>query len=609
MRIKKYFNRMSSKIYWIYLLSFTLMLLCICLVLVIGIHTEMAGQLGRARADVLKQVGERINSINSSTITISNLYCYDKRLEEALEADYFKMSAEAEETKEYLTRVKSSYDAAFADAGIEYEIVLIGENGFRYVSEKTADYEYNSLRKQLWYRRFYSRGRELEFISSFKDSFGNEREQVVFGVYRNIYAKDGRRLGTLIVKLKEEILFRLYETILDSKNHIYVIDKDGNIVSDMDKSRLGLNFISVDNFQSIYAGREYHVINKLGQRTLLSYYYDEQTNWTIIEEIPCRILFAPLYKSLLTVGAVLLFCYGLAVIVSHSTAKRISGPLLHLCDSMNQVKEGNLDVISSVKGYEEVERLKDSFNDMAGTIRRLLGEIRLKERNKREVELDFLRLQINPHFLYNTLFSIQCLTETGRNEEAVYMLGAFITLLRGTLSVNNQYISVEKEIENVEKYLVLQQLRYRDKVSFETDMEEETRQCLMPPFLLQPIVENAVFHGIEGKGDSGMIIIESRIEEENLYLCVSDDGIGMSQEEQSGLLEELQKKKHKNMHKKKDSIGMSNVSDRIRLNFGEAYGIELESAVGIGTTVRLKLPVLREKSGSIEAAETAGEGV
>ena len=221
----------------------------------------------------------------------------------------------------------------------------------------------------------------------------------------------------------------------------------------------------------------------------------------------------------------------------------------------------------------------------------MLEDIKHKEAYKRRIENDLLRAQINPHFLYNTLFSIKCLVETGKPEEVSEMISAFIDFLKMTLRQDADLITLNEEFVITEKYLILQQIRYGNMLSFEFETDENAGECMVPALILQPIVENAIFHGIEAKGEVGIIVITSKLQDDNLIITINDDGIGMSADK----VENIAKQCNKKEYTRNVSIGIANVSGRIRVDFGDEYGINIESEPDIGTTVTLKLPIIRKK--------------
>lgn len=586
--IKKAFGKLKVQLYMGYAVTFTAISVLIISVMFLGIRRMMISQIGQSRLDVLKQISERSNSIKNSTITISNLYRYDKTV-----LDYLRSEDIDERCYDYLDGLKENYDRVFHDVGLSYDVVIMGENEVQYASGGRESYNFEGLKNQLWFRKKYDSEGDIAFISSFRETFNksSQAERYVFGAFRSVMNAEGDELGTILVNVDEKYLEELYAQI-GQKSHIYIFDSKGNIVSGREKSLLGKNYIGVENFRDLYGENETHIIKKLGKEYLLSNYYDSQTGWTIVEEMPGSVIMRSLDQFMWVLIAVLAGCLAACAAVSYCVAGRVSKPIIKLCGSMNQIRQGEFDVSCDTGGYEEVDLLRDSFNDMAGEIRNLMESVQLKEIKKRKSEMDFLRAQINPHFLYNTLFSIQCMTELGKNDQAVLMMSAFIDLLKKTLSVDRDFITLKEELESTEKYLVLQQIRYGNKVHFECEMEDAAGRLLVPALIIQPIVENAIFHGIEAKEDMGLIIVEAAVVNGEVQITVSDDGVGMEEKE----LEQLCRRMDAREYRSDKSIGIINVQNRIKINFGEVYGLTVESEVGIGTSVTMRLPAIEQKN-------------
>ncbi|WP_320993803.1 sensor histidine kinase [Hungatella sp.] len=593
-KFKQASGKLKTQLYLGYGVTFAVLSLLIISFLFLGVKQLMMDQIGQSRLDVLKQISERSNTIKNSTITISNLYRYDEEVQRCLSENGLS-EEEMEQAGRYLDGVKENYDRVFHDVGVAYDVVILGDNGFRYASRGRDHYDFDGLESQLWYKRSYDAENDIVFISSFREKFdlSSREERYVFAAFRRVAGTDGRETGTILVNVDEKYLEDLYGTAEDRSN-LYIFDKKGNIVSSREKSLLGKNFIGVDNFRRLYGENEYHIIKKLGQDYLLSNYYDPQTGWTIVEEMPCAVILQPLNQALVLLLAIVSSCLLAGTGAACYMSERISKPILKLCRLMDRVKQGDFDVISDIRGYEEVNQLKDSFNEMAAEIKKLLEDIRDNEMQKRKSEMDFLRAQINPHFLYNTLFSIQCMIELKKNDQAVLMMAAFTDLLKKTLSVDTDFITLKEEFESTEKYLVLQQIRYGDKIHYECEMGAETEQCLVPALIIQPIVENAIFHGIEAKEEAGLIIVESVVSEGALLITVSDDGVGLDEKELARMTAQFGEREYQSGR----SIGILNVLNRIKINFGEEYGLTVESEPGIGTSVTMRLPVvLKEMQG------------
>lgn len=546
----------------------------------------MIKEIGKSRIDVLRQIGERTNSIKKSVITISNLYSINPHVYTTLKSDDPELLEK--DTKDYLDKIKSEYDLVFKEVGVSYYVTIIGNNGFNYSSYDGNYYNYEGLKSQLWYKKVLESNGDIYFVSSFRDYFGEDKTKYVFSAARVLKDSNGDILGTLLINVNERHLAETYKSVLNGNNSIYIIDEKGNVVSHTKQDMCGMNFINTDNFKKLYGENSYNTINKSSGDYLITNYYDNQTGWTIIEEMPSRIIFSELYAVLWILGIVIITCLSISLIVAFYISREISKPILNLCNSMDEVKKGNFDVLSDIEGFDEINKLKDGFNQMTLEIKKLLEDIRRQEFYKRKVELDFLRAQINPHFLYNTLFSIRCLVGMGKNEQASDMIIAFIDLLKMTLNVDSKLILLSDEFTSTEKYLNLQKFRYSDKISFECEIDERTKNCLVPALILQPIVENSLFHGIEAKNDGGTIIVESEIKDNKLIISIIDDGIGMT----SDAIQDIMEKCGNKEYGRNSMVGIANIDNRIKINFGEEYGISINSEVNIGTTVTLTLPVI-----------------
>ena len=211
------------------------------------------------------------------------------------------------------------------------------------------------------------------------------------------------------------------------------------------------------------------------------------------------------------------------------------------------------------------------------------------EEQKRKSEWKALQAQIQPHFLYNTLDSIIWMSHAGRNEEVVEMTSALALLLRSSIGDGSDTNTLKKEIAHVRSYLTIQKMRYNEKLRYEIDLDPQTEDCLLPKLILQPLVENAIYHGIKVKQQGGTVRIESLLEEDRLLITVEDDGVGMTPEQ----LETILDKKESDAESTK--IGVYNVNERLQLFFGPDAAMKYYSTPGKRTMVMLVLPIVREK--------------
>ena len=232
--------------------------------------------------------------------------------------------------------------------------------------------------------------------------------------------------------------------------------------------------------------------------------------------------------------------------------------------------------------------LSDQYDHMVIRIGELIEHIREEQELKRKTELKLLQAQINPHFLYNTLDTIVWLAEGKRHQDVVDMITALSSFLRMGLNNGKDFITIRGEAEHVKSYLQIQHFRYEDIMDYEIDFKEQIMDFSTLKLTLQPIVENALYHGIKNCRKKGFLKISGWQEEEDILLKVEDNGIGMKPEE----LEKMQRLVRNGGEDLglREGFGIANVAERIRLNFGETYGVSIESEYGVGTSVTVRIP-------------------
>lgn len=288
----------------------------------------------------------------------------------------------------------------------------------------------------------------------------------------------------------------------------------------------------------------------------------------------------------ITVGtAVLILAAALLVgwIISHM----LSRPLQQLETAMEQFEQdADGFTFQPVAGTREVQELSDSFGHMVGRIQRLMTTVREEEIDLRKTELKALQAQINPHFLYNTLDSIAWMCERGKNADAVKMVHALAKLFRISISKGHELIPIEKELQHAEAYLLIQKFRYKNQFTYHFTVDESCLHDLCNKITLQPIIENAITHGLDLLVEPGHIEIEVAADGDDVLFKVSDDGIGMPPEQVAELLQ--------NEPSDRTGIGIKNVNDRLRIYFGPQYGLSIESVPDEGTTVTIRMPRVPE---------------
>ncbi len=285
---------------------------------------------------------------------------------------------------------------------------------------------------------------------------------------------------------------------------------------------------------------------------------------------------------------VVAFFVFLLFLINSLISSRITAPIKELEKSVNALEEGELDTEISVGGSYEIQHLARSIRNMAQQIQKLMQDIVMEHESKRKSEFDTLQSQINPHFLYNTLDIIVWMIENEQKNEAVKVVTALARFFRISLSKGKSIISVGDELEHVRNYLMIQQMRFKNKFTYRIKSDPEVLELASLKLMLQPLVENAIYHGMEYMDGDGEILVQAGKRDGYLVYTVQDNGLGMTKEQAEGLLTE-----HVHVSSGRGSgIGVKNVNERIRLYFGEGYGLAIWSEPDEGTIITIKLPVI-----------------
>ena len=324
------------------------------------------------------------------------------------------------------------------------------------------------------------------------------------------------------------------------------------------------------------------VLTSLIQEYVQSYiYYETQS----LEVIRVRLLDQEKIVLVTSTAAFVLILM-ISLGVSRRITKSVANPIKKLCEATEKVAQGDFTTEIVIESGDELQGLTSSVNDMKDKIGGLIEDIRIEQDNLRATELKLLQAQINPHFLYNTLDTIVWLAEGKKTEDVVGMVTHLSDFFRTVLSEGEDYISIREEQMHVRSYLSIQQVRYQDILEYSIDIERSIYSYMLLKLTLQPLVENALYHGIKKQRGMGKITVRGYEEGGDICFQVEDNGIGMSREK----LQELRKKVVGKGNTDQRGFGLANVEERIRMNYGEGYGLIFESEEGVGTIVTVRIP-------------------
>lgn len=371
---------------------------------------------------------------------------------------------------------------------------------------------------------------------------------------------------------------------IGQRGYCFLMDEDGNIIYHPQQQLLyaGLKSEDTEALAALSDGAwaddtviySLNSVGDSGWRVVGVSYVDELVNRNVNEMI--RLSF--------WLAAVVL-C--VALLTSLLLSKLLGRPLRGLADAMESF-ESDADHFSyrPVGGTREVQELSDSFEHMVLRIQQLMSTVREEEINLRKTELKALQAQINPHFLYNTLDSIAWMCEQGRNADAVRMVHALARLFRISISRGHEFIPIARELEHAESYLQIQMYRYKNQFTYAFDVDPDCLGYYCNKITLQPIIENAINHGLDLMVEEGRIDVVVRSEGEDIVFSVRDNGVGMSAEQIEAIM-------HSDASDR-TGIGIRNVNDRLQIYFGKNYGISISSEPDVGTCVEIRMPKLKE---------------
>ncbi|WP_339253711.1 sensor histidine kinase [Paenibacillus sp. FSL P2-0136] len=419
---------------------------------------------------------------------------------------------------------------------------------------------------------------------------GDSRE--VFSVLRNVSSVSSlQKIGIIVF----DISISLFKGIVDPVNAVtlgstMIVDDRGGVMYASPQadgsSRLLEDY--TDQFLQKVKGPEGHFQLSLeGKEYLAVYTVSRRTGWTTLVSIPLERILSPVAKTrnaqMLTTLVIIAFALIVATFISHALTK----PLKSLVRLMKQVQHGNLDVWVNPRFNDEIGMLGSHFNRMIIRVKGLLEEVTLTEKRKQKADMRTLQNQINPHFIYNTLESIRMLAEGSddpRVAKLTYLLG--IQMRYGVVR-SEELVTIRQELDHTRNYLDMLQIRFPDKFSLEIEVPDNLLPLPVIKLVFQPIVENAVFHGLEPKEGPGTIRVTGRAEGNQAVFCVEDDGVGMNKHTLHTLNDSLAC----GADGERFGIGLSNVNERLRMDYGSPFGLRVESEAGRGTRVILRIEI------------------
>ena len=559
-------------------------------------HSRAFNERGNYEEENLVNMEAYLNSYLEEVDSIAKNVNYNYYLQDYLETvikeeDDYVDSGIGKNMRSYEMSSQAFSDTLLSRADIS-SIMIFGKkkmllNRSMYTYQKVAlDYS-----KLDWYAKAVAKPQDAIITGPNRHSFFDTDDEVI-SLSREVQSyENGTFRGVILINLNMNKITEICNSFQEKQeNFICIINDKGELVYEQQNGRERFAFDEKENRQELNTAlgktkESCFRLNYRGEKYLVTRTDMKTTGWTLVSMVPYKSVMA----ETMAISGVMILAVAITLIVTLLLLNRIlTGvvkPLKKLEKYMVQVNPDNMDQRMEILTDDEIGHLSMKFNQMMDRIRNLKEQVIEEQEDKRKYELQALQAQINPHFLYNTLDSIIWMAETN-DSNIVAMTEALAKLFRISLNKGNEEISLERELEHVKNYLIIQSMRYADKFTYEISAEPGVERCRTIKLILQPIVENCIYHGIKKKRGTGKITIRAYRREQNLIIEVSDDGCGMPEEICRKILsDEIESEDISG-----SGIGVKNVNERIQLRFGKKYGLSYSSEEGVGTTVTYVLP-------------------
>ena len=528
-----------------------------------------------------------------------NLDAYLRRMMRLSDTAYYSVIKDADLAEEDLSEALDLLYENNRDALVS--IALFSEEGDLIASTPLVGLK-NSVNpeKKSWFTTAMDRIENLHFSTPhvqnlFEDPDYQYRWVVSLSRQVEMTRAGAIESGVLLVDMSFGGIEQICKDVdLSSTGYLYLIDGDGEIIYHPRQQLIYAGLLEENNLAAAGYTDGSHQETFGGTRREVTVKTVGYTGWKLAGVVPSENLWDNYGQLVLFFLFVVLFSVFLLVFVNLRLSEWITAPVKKLDRAVKELEHGSTEVDFDVGGPGEVEHLSHSIRSMVSTMRHLMDDIIEQEEQKRRSELEVLQSQINPHFLYNTLDSVIWMTENGRTDDAVVMLTSLARFFRISLSRGSSIIPIRDELEHARHYLTIQKMRYKNKFSATITAEDGVESLYTIKLIVQPILENAIYHGMAYADGDGEITVRAFRDGGDVLIEVSDNGPGMPEEVVESLLDPNGPAAAAGA--KGSGIGFRNVHRRIRLTFGADYGLTIFSEPDDGTTVRIRLPALDKEA-------------
>ena len=554
----------------------------------VSVYTILKDRMSQYLADSINKANENLDMIIQDADRINAIVAVNELkgmsiLKEKGNSPDYQWFNDIKTINSYLASIVNTKEKAFSG------IAVIGSNGETFKGG-TPQIRENTT-SEAWYKKIIdAKGKSIIFKRSIGEYGTSPDNNFVLTVGRAIM-RYGEIKGVVITDIDFSVLDSIYNFGDISEGGVFIYDSANEIVfkanNDYTLPKINDNRM-VKLLENVGLKAQDREISIMNRSYLAVESKSDYSKWTTVVLVSRNFLLKDFYKYRTSMFIVLLIILAAVLYILPIVIGKITKNIKELKKTMEEISSGNIDAKPAIHSIDEIGRLSDIFVEMMGKVQYLMQDIKVKERDKRQAELEALQAQINPHFLCNTLNTIKYLAQLQNVKNIGEITTSLVRLLRISIDNTESFITIEEELEHVKSYLTIQRYKYADKFSTEFLVQEDVLRYKTTKMILQPLVENAIFHGIEPSGREGLIVIKIYFEYDHIVFKVIDNGVGMSQEQ----IEKLLSHSLRSEKSRFSGIGVYNVNERIKLFFGEEYGIKVFSQPGMCTSVEIEIPAI-----------------
>ncbi|MBB3113999.1 two-component system sensor histidine kinase YesM [Paenibacillus phyllosphaerae] len=568
-----------------------------------GLTKDAVEEQARSNAvDAMKLVNGSVNNTLQGMLNVLNYIQIDSDMNA-----FFKRVSESDATLDFNARFTATSRIMKQLESLSYigersYISIILTNGTTFTNYSKDEFDPLLLQKEPWFKKLGElEGLKSYWVGATPTMFPYDRLDSPYqlSVARTLRLDSSKIYGYAVVTLMENKLSRIFEG-LTSGQDVMLVDVGGAIISSPDEKQIGQSFHFADQLTERSQTPASRIIEDGKQKMLLTSSKLTFTDWYLVAQQPYEeaiLNISSIFNRVFLFQLVSFFVFLMLLLLLMRTFTK---PLIRLGRVATSVQRGNLEVRSGVRGQDEIGRLGFLFDQMLDRIKEMIAEVSLTQARKRKAELAMLQAQINPHFLFNVLNSIRMKVMRGGDQESAKMIASLSRLLRMTITRDEDAITLHEEIELLTHYVELMNLRQKEEVRLVVDVDVSAFHIEVPRFILQPIVENALIHGLNRS--AGTIRVGTLMKERFLELSVEDDGTGMEPEQLERMLADLSTSSSIRPEAEAggertgggmSGIGVVNVAERMRIMFGDAFQLTVSSTPGAGTRMVMQIPLAR----------------